>query len=209
MRQRITAVAGLLALLLALTACGSSGIQDDAPVDQILRDARAAADQAQSVHITGTITQNGQQGDIDLLLTNRGDGKQDITLAGSTISVIKVGRDLYAKGITPNPQSGSEYRKLAPDDPQAAQFAGSLDKKALIGQLLDPAQQLIKAERGTIGEQETLTLKAAQGGGTLALADDAERPYPLQLRNSGQGGALTVTLAEWDRPVTITAPPEA
>lgn len=207
MRQRITAVAGLLALLLALTACGSSGIQDEQPVDQILRDARAAADQARSVHITGTITQGGQQGTLDMVLTNNGDGKQDITVGGSTVSVVKVGQDVYTKGIPGSPSP--EYQKLAADDPKVAQIAGSVDKKALIGQLLDPAQQLTRGRPGTVGGQETVTLNAAQGGGTLSLADDAERPYPVQIKNTAEDGGLTITLAEWDRPVTISAPPDA
>ncbi len=203
MAKRIYAVAGLLALLLTVAACGSS--QADKSADQILTEARAAAGEASSVRITGNLSRGNSKGTIELLLTNSGNGREDITSGGQTVSVVKVGNAVYAKGIPGQPGPG--FQQLPADDPAAAQLVQAVNKKALLDQLLNPKQQFTKAGTGKIGDQDVVKLKPQQGQVMFYIADDADNPYPLRIESGGQQGGLTLTLADWDAGATITPPP--
>lgn len=205
MALRITAAAGSLALLLSLAACGSER-QADKPADQIINDARTAARNAESVHITGDISQGVNKGKVDLLLTNRGDGKEEITSSGGTMSIIKVGDTLYAKGL-PGQPPGPEYQKLTTKDPQAAKLAREVDKNTLLENLLGGKQTFTKAGTGKVGGQDAVKLRPQQGQATLYVADNVENPYPLRIESTGPQGEIFLTLADWNGDVAITAPP--
>jgi hypothetical protein len=200
--QRIYAVAGLLALLLSLVACGSS--QADKPAEQILKEARTAASEAKSVRIRGDLRKGNSNGTVELLLTNSGDGREEISAGGQTVSVVKVGDTVYAKGLPGQPGPG--YHKLAAEDPAAAQLVQAVNKKAVLDQLLNPTQKFTKAGTGKIGGQEVVKLKPQQGQGMFYFAADADNPYPLRIESTGQQGGMTITFAEWDAGVTIRPP---
>lgn len=203
MAKRIYAVAGLLALLLTVAACGSS--QADKPADQILNEARKAANEASSVRITGDLKQGNSTGKVELLLTNSGDGKETITSAGQTVNVVKVGNSVYAKGI-PGQASGG-FQQLPAGDPAASKLVQAVDKKALLDQLLSPQQKFTKAGTGKVGDQEVVKLKQKQGNATFYIADDSDNPYPLKIESTGQQGGLTIKFAEWDAGATVKPPP--
>lgn len=203
MAKRIYAVAGLLALLLTVAACGSS--QADKPADQILTEARKAAHEASSVRITGDLKQGNSMGTVELLLTNSGDGEEKITSAGQTVSVVKVGNSVYAKGIPG--QSGGGFQQLPTDNPAASELVQAVNKKALLDQLLSPKQQFTKAGTGKVGDQDVVKLKQKQGNATFYIADDSDNPYPLKIESTGQQGGLSIDLAEWDAGATIKPPP--
>ncbi|MGH3977710.1 MAG: hypothetical protein ACRDRZ_01720 [Pseudonocardiaceae bacterium] len=196
-------MAGLLAAPLILAACGGGG-QADRPADQILGDARTAARNAESVHITGNISQGTSKGTVDLLLTNRGDGKQEITAGDRTVSVIRVGETIHVKGIPG--LGGPGYQKLSTKDPQAAQLVRAVDKNSLLDQLLGSKQKFIKAGSGKVGDWDVVKLEPQQGEGMLYIADDAENPYPLKLESRAPRGGLTITFARWNEAVTIKGP---
>lgn len=201
MAKRMYAVAGLLAPLLAVAACGSS--QADKPVEEIVNEARTAANEASSVRVTGDLDQGPTKGKVDLLLTKNGDGREDLTLAGQTISVVKVGDAVYAKGIPGQPGSG--FQQLPADNPVAGQLVQDVNKKRLLDQLLNPQQGFTKAGTGQIRNQDVVKLKPRQGQATYYIAD-SDKPYPLRVETSGQQGGLTLDLAEWDAGATVEAP---
>ncbi|MPZ66548.1 MAG: hypothetical protein GEU83_13900 [Pseudonocardiaceae bacterium] len=202
MAKRMYAVAGLLAPLLAVAACGSS--QADKPVDQIVSEARTAANEASSVRVTGDLAQGPTKGKVDLLLTNNGDGREDLTLAGQTISVVKVGDAVYAKGIPGQPGGG--FQQLPADNPVAGQLVQDLNKKTLFDELLNPQQRFTKAGTGQIDDQDVVKLKPQQGQAMYYISDDSDNPYPLRVETSGQQGGLTLTLADWDAGATVEPP---
>lgn len=203
MAKRIYAVAGLLALLLTVAACGSS--QAEKPADQILKEARTAAGEASSVRITGDLSEGPSKGKVELLLTSNGNGREDITSGGKTLSVVKVGNSVYAKGIPGQPGPG--FQKLPANDPAASQLVQAVNKKALLDQLLDPKQKFTKAGTGKVGDQDVVKLKPQQGQAMFYIADDSDNPYPLKIESKGQQGGLTINLAEWDADATVAPPP--
>lgn len=201
-KQPIYAVAGLLALLLSLVACGSS--QADKSADQILKEARTAANEAESVRITGDLRQGSSNGKVELLLTNSGNGRQKISSGGKTVSVVKVGDTVYAKGISGQPGPG--FQKLPANDPAAAQLVQAVNKKALLDQLLDPGQRFSKAGTGKIDGHDVVKLKPQQGQAMFFFADDGANPYPIRIESTGQQGGMTINFAEWDAGATIRPP---
>lgn len=202
MTLRIKAAAGALAVLLSLslTACGGEDLSKRPP-QQIINDAKAAALAAKSVHITGTLDQQGTKGNVDIVLTNNGDGKEEITAGGQTISVIKVANTVYVK------TGPGGYKKLPANDPQAASLAQAVDKKAFLNQAFDTKQQYTVAGTGKVGDQDSLKLTPKEGQPVLHVANDADKPYPLMIEGTGAKGAISITFSDWDNDAKITAPP--
>ncbi|MQA15830.1 MAG: hypothetical protein GEV09_17230 [Pseudonocardiaceae bacterium] len=205
MAKRFNAAAGLLALLLTVAACGSS--QADKPADQILNEARKAANEASSVRITGDLSKGANKGKVSLLLTNSGDGKEEISSGGQTVSIVKVGDAVYAKGIPNQPSPG--FQKLSAQDPAASKLVQAVNKKALLDQLLNPQQKFTKAGTGKIGDQDVVKLKPQQGQSMFYIADDSEDPYPMKIESKAPQGGLTITFSEWDAGAKVKAPATA
>ncbi len=205
MVQRISVVAGLLALLLTVAACGSS--QADKTADQILEEARKAAHEAKSVRITGDLQLGGSKGTVELVLTNSGNGTEKIRSSGQTLSVVRVGETVYAKGLPGQPAPG--FQEMPANSPAAKKLVQAVDKRTLIDQLLDPKQHLVKAGTGTIGDQDVVKLKPQRGQAMFYFADNADNPYPLRIETNGQQGGLTINLSDWDADVTIRPPQTA
>ncbi len=198
------ALTGLLALLMGVTACGGGGRESGKPADQILHDAQAAAENAASVHIVGDVTHGDARGKFDLLLANNGDGREQITTAGHTIEIVKVGQALYVRGIPG--LSGAGYRRLALSDPRAARLARAVDKKTVFLQLVNFKDPVAVAGTETVGGSAAVKLKPQTGPGVLYVADDAEHPYPLRI-DSAVAGQGTITFSDWGADVTIPPPP--
>lgn len=205
MVQRIYLVAGLLALLLTVTACGSS--LADKSADQILQEARTAAHAAQSVRITGDLQLGDSKGTVELVLTNNGNGTEKISSGGRTLSVIRVGETVYAQGIPGQPGAG--FLQLPANSPAAEKLVQAVNKRALLDQLLNPKQKFVKAGTGRIGDQDVVKLKPQQGKAIFYFAADADNPYPLRIETNGQQGGLTINLSDWDADVTIRPPQTA
>lgn len=203
MTLRIKTAAGSLALLLSLGACGIGADLAEKPPDQIVGDARAIADTANSVRITGSVTQQGTENTIDIVLTNKGDGKDELSSGGQTLSVVKVGDTIYAKGL---PGMPAGYQKLPAGDPQAAELAQAVDKKKFLQEILGTDQKFTLAGEGKVGDQDTLKLTTNEGRSTLHVADDTDEPYPMRIEGGGGAGKVSITFSEWNEDAQIKAP---
>ncbi|MGB8962948.1 MAG: hypothetical protein WCC38_13465 [Pseudonocardiaceae bacterium] len=200
----LRASTGLLVVLLGVAACGGGGHESGKPADQILHDAQAAADHAASVHIVGDVTRGDSRAKLDLLLANNGDGKEQITSAGRTIEIVKVGQMLYVRGLPG--MSGPGYQRLSVSDPRAARLARAVDKKTVFMQLVNFQDTVTVAGTETVNGTAAVNLKPQTGPGILSIADDAEHPYPLRIDSTANGQG-SITFSDWGADVTITAPP--
>ena len=215
-----------IALVATLSAaCAATGVgagaEANKPAAQILTDAQAAAQAADSVHISGTVAQGA--GDVtgspatatlDLVLTSSGDGRETITGAGEHIDLIKVGRLLYVKGLS-SPGGGGGYQQLSVQDPRAAPLIAQLDKKSVFNQLIRPGTAPTVTGTTTIAGKPAVTLAPGGGAGVLYVADNPTNPYPLKVETTptdpttgaattGPAGALTFT--DWNTHAVIVAP---
>jgi hypothetical protein len=207
-----------LGLGLALAGCGGSsssgnGIESKSP-EQILEATKQAASQAASVHIVGSIVNEGKPISLDMeLLAGKG-GKGTISQEGFTIQIIQTGGAVYINGTAAfyKHVSGSaaaallqgKWLKAPADSGELASLAELTDLSKLIDSALANHGTLTKGDTTTIEGHEAVPLKGTTKGGTLYVAATG-KPYPLQITKEGKESGKVV-FNRWDQPVTLTAP---
>jgi len=214
----VLVVATLLGTVL-LGGCGSSGSSSDngiasKPPAEILSAATAAAYDASSVHVSGSIVSAGSPITLDLELVSGKGGRGQISEGGLSFNLILLDDTAYISG------SPAFYSHFA--GPAAAQLLegkwlkapassgtfsslGSLtDLNQLLNTALSDHGTLAKGPTTTIGGQPVLSVTDAAHGGTLYVARTG-KPYPIEISKSGRTGG-TISFGDWNAPVTLTAP---
>jgi hypothetical protein len=214
MRIRTLAVAGLTAVLVTACGGGDSGNGEAAKKGpQVAADAANALEQSGAAHLTGHVTEQGQSGTVDLHLQGA-DVSGSLAVAGQTVQLISTGGKIYAKAPAAFWSSFGAPESIAGQldgqwvtIPEAA--ASSFDTFTLTGL----ADQLRKPSDGTYQDGVHLDKLAEQGvvvvtqtnGSTLDVAATGT-PYPLKADNKGSDSPGTLTLSDFGRKTTITAP---
>jgi hypothetical protein len=202
------------AALPALTGCatepdaGTNGV-GKLPARTIEKRARAAADAADAVRMSGAVSSNGSTYRLDMRLRSNG-GLGEVTAKGSTFQLLRVGDDLYLKagadfyGEEVGAKLKNKYVKVPTGDPAYKQFSGFTDKKVLLDGLFVLDGALAVGDHGSVDGTRTIAVTADGGtGGTLDVSLEGS-PYPLRYERAG--GAGTLTLADWGKDFTLRAP---
>ena len=90
------AVTGLGAAV-ALTACGGGDGFTDGSADEIVKTAKADMADLKAVKVSGSVTSDGQQIDIDLQASSDGDCTGTIGIAGGTTELLGVGGSTWMR----------------------------------------------------------------------------------------------------------------
>ncbi|MFI1736453.1 hypothetical protein [Streptomyces sioyaensis] len=210
------------ALAAALTGCG--GEDPDAgtnglgklPPTKIESKARAAAQRAGTVHLSGNVVSQGRTYKLDMSLAKDG-AKGELTTKAAAFQVLRVGNALYLKadasfwaGEKGGASGGAaskldgKYVKVPAADPVYKRFSGFTDKDTLLAGLLGLHGKLTAGDRSDVDGDRTIRLAAAGGaGGTLDVSLDGT-PYPLRLQRAGGAGVLR--LDDWGKRVDLKAP---
>jgi hypothetical protein len=211
MRIRSMTVAAATALL--LTACGGSPLEGK--TGREIADAAAdALEKAGSVHMTGTIEQDGEEGDVDLHLQGE-DAVGSITLGGAEIQLITVGGEAYIQappdfwsgfGLPEEAASLFEGQWVIVPQEAAADFQ-EFTLAGLVDALRDPESE-VKDEVGS-GEVDgkDVVVVEQENGGTLSVADD-DPSYPLEITSSGDSSG-TLTFSRFGEEEDVSAPADA
>ncbi len=238
MRRRLTPLAGL-SLVMALTAlagCGGSssgnGVASKSP-PEIIAAARAAADGASTVHVSGSTVTSGTPIALDLSLVAGKGGRGRIAENGLSFELLELEGTIYIKGSTAFYRhfAGAAAAKLlrgkwlkAPAT--SSSFAG-LSSLIALHKLLDAAlassdKALVSAGTSTVKGQAVVGVKDTAQGETIYVATTG-KPYPVAATKSGAteagrhspsarthvSASGTIAFAEWNKPVTLTAPANA
>lgn len=215
---RLSIIGSLLVLTLpALTGCGSSSSGNGVAskgAQQIVAEAKSAADSASSVHVSGSVNSGGSPVTLDLSLASGKGATGEVSQNGSTFKIVIDGETAYISG------SDAFYRKLggsaaaqllagkwlkvATSTPEFASFASLTNMRKLLDTVLVGHGTLEKGSISTIDGQRAIAVKDTTLGGTLYVATDG-KPYPLQVTKGGSE-AGTIGFDKWDEPVEITAP---
>jgi hypothetical protein len=220
MRVRLSPLAGLAIgltfLASALTGCGgsssTSGVASKSPAE-IVAAARAAADEAASVHVSGAVVEGAPLSlDMQLLAGKGGHGR--ITENGLSFELITLGSTVYIKG------SSAFYRHLG--GPAAAQLlkgkwlkapaaAGEFaavtsltDLRKLLDTTLASHGALAVGAGTTINGQKVVAVKDLSKGGILYVAATG-KSYPVEVARGGANGGHIV-FDRWNEAVTISPP---
>ncbi|MFI9581399.1 hypothetical protein ACIHCQ_06045 [Streptomyces sp. NPDC052236] len=213
--------AGLTA---ALTACGG-GEDLDAGTNgigklsatEIETKARATADAAASVRLSGTLVSKGGTYKLNMRLKHEG-GTGSVTSKDNKFELLRVGDVLYLKAdagfwsrkeptqsdLDAAGKLQDKYVKVPEGDPAYKQFRGFTDMDVLLEGLLGMQGELSKGDRTEVGGIPTIKVIGGEGeGGTLDVSL-AGKPYPLQFARAGGAGVLT--LGDWDKDFVLEAP---
>ena len=214
----------LLAVLLAavLAACGGgssssgNGVADKSP-SEILAATKAAADEAKSVHVSGSLVSGGTPITLDMnLLAGKG-GRGKLSQDGLAFELIDVGGTVYIKGSAAFYKhiGGSAAAQLLQGkwlkaDANSSDFAslGQLtDLRELIDQSLADPGNLTKGATTTVNGVKAVGLTDKKLGGTLYVAASG-KPYPVEITKGGAGNG-TISFDRWNQPLTLSAPANA
>jgi hypothetical protein len=200
-----------------LAGCGSSssgnGVTSKS-AEQIVSEAKTAADGASSVHVSGSVNSGGTPVTLNLNLAAGKGATGQVSQNGSTFKIIIDGGTAYISG------SDAFYRKLggsaaaqllagrwlkvSTSTPEFASFGSLTNMRKLLDTVLVGHGSLQKGSTTTVGGQQAIEVKDTTRGGSLYVATNG-KPFPLQISKTGsETGAITFD--KWDEPVTITAP---
>jgi hypothetical protein len=215
--------AGLLAVLAAgcgSAAQGGAGAPSTTPgaasLAQLLPAMQAAADSAQSVHVTGTSAQNTQTYTIDMSLTAPGNAAGSIAFGGKALTLVAVNGNAYVEittgflkfaNISP-PDCGTECGKyVAVPSSDTSQFASDLDIQTVFKQAFNSIPSSARHSTADIFVPTRYhgqpALKASIAGYTMVVARGG-KPYLLQASDT-KGDDLV--FSEWNSVPAITPPP--
>ncbi|MCY0948459.1 hypothetical protein [Streptomyces sp. H27-S2] len=218
-RLRRAALIGALCAGLAVTGtgCGEDPDPDKGTngvgklsADKIEAKARAAATEADSVHLSGTLVSGGKSFTLDMRLKSDG-GSGEVKSQEDTFQVLRVGEQLYLKASAAfwgesdsAGKLGDKYVKVPESDPTYKQFRGFTDMDVLLDGLLGLQGKLAKGSYSTVGPTRVVQVTGDKGkGGKLAVSLEGT-PYPLLLERAG--GAGRVELAEWGKVFPLDPP---
>ncbi|MET9323712.1 hypothetical protein ABZX75_26550 [Streptomyces sp. NPDC003038] len=218
-RLRRAAFIGALCAGLAVTGTGCGGEDPDEgtngvgklSADKIEAKARAAATEADSVHLSGTLVSGGKTFTLDMRLKSDGGSGEVKSQDDTTFQLLRVGEQLYLKanaafwGKSDSAgKLGDKYVKVPEGDPSYKQFRGFTDMDVLLDGLLGLQGKLAKGDYTKIGPTRAVQVTADEGrGGKLSVSLEGT-PYPLLMERAG--GAGRVELAEWGQNFPLAPP---
>ncbi|MFJ8229368.1 hypothetical protein ACIQ9E_05310 [Streptomyces sp. NPDC094448] len=230
-RRALLAVVLSAGLMTGLVSCaaeedpdqGTNGVGKLTAVEIETR-ARAAADEAKAVRLSGTLVSKGGTYKLNMRLKDGG-GSGSVTTDDHAFELLRIGDDLYLKadaafwsnrgtgGSEPAEADadaeaagklGGKYVRVPRGDAAYQQFRGFTEKDGMLDGFLGMEGELSKGDRTKIGNVRTVKVTAEEGkGGVLDVSLDGQ-PYPVRFARAGGAGVLT--LAEWDVDFPLAPP---
>jgi hypothetical protein len=214
MRISALAVAGLTAVLLAACGGGDSGNGEAAKKGpQVAADAANALEQAGAAHLTGTVTEQGRSGAVDLHLQGP-DVSGSITLGGQQVDLVSTGGKIYAKAPAafwssfgaPESIAGQLDGQWVIVPGEAASSFGTFTLKGLADSLRKPTGATIKDAVTTAPVDGQLAVVVTQSDGSTLDVAATGAPYPLKATDKGGDSPGTLTFSDFGKKTAITAP---
>ncbi|MFH8880609.1 hypothetical protein [Streptomyces californicus] len=228
--RRRTALALVLCggLTAALAACGTEEDPDKGTngvarlgAAEIDEKARAAADAASAVRLSGTLVSKGGTYRLDMKLSAQG-GMGSVSSKEQSFALLRIDDELYLKApaefwthedsarqdgtgdVAAADKLGGKYVKVPQGDPSYQRLRGFTDKDILLDGLLALHGTVNKGDRDTVGGHRTIQVLGGKGEGGAFDVSLEDEPYPLRVARGG--GAGTVTLADWGQTFPLEAP---
>ena len=184
---------------------------------QIVAAAKAAADGAATVHVSGTISSGGKPLSIDMELVRGKGGRGRITVEGVSVNLIRVAGAVYIDG-TPafyrhiaGPAAArllqGKWLKAPEKSGNFASLASLTDLAQLVDTTLTNHGTLVVDGTKTLNGQKVVAVRDASQGGTLFVATVGSA-FPIEVAKDGGSGGRIV-FDRWNQPVSLVAPANA
>ncbi len=214
-------VLGLVLAAVLLAGCGSSGEsaksngEESKPAAQVLADAKAAASNASSAHVSGSIQSKGTPITLDLTTARAKGAKGSMSTSGLKFDLVRVGDTLYIRGsdeflkhfaggvaaqllhdkwLKASATHG-RLKSLAPLTNLGALFAGV---SAQHGKLVNDGKKTYKGD-------DVVVIRDTSDNSRLYVAATG-KPYPVAIVGGKKGESGTITFDDWNKSVSFTAP---
>lgn len=224
----VSAMCALVVTGAGLTGCssedpdaGTNGV-GKLPAATIQSKTKKAAEDADAVHLSGTVVSNGSTYTLDMRLKADG-GTGSVTSKGGSFGLLRVGEHLFLKADAEfwTHQDGASnsasadtaaaakklegmYVKVPTGDPAYKRFSGFTDKDVLLGSLLTLHGALATDGHHEQSGVRTIRITGDKGsGGTLDVSLKGT-PYPLLLVRAGNAGTLRLT--DWGKDFALEEP---
>jgi hypothetical protein len=244
--RRVAAGAAALALLTGggvLAGCGSDSSSSSAATTaaadtstlpangveklsaaEILDASLKAGNAASSVTVKGSITDEGQEISLDLLLGTDAaqgtfsaqgisaeirvvDGKSYFKLSGEEVAKISGQGDSKELAQAISSLLGNKW--IVVPEGEGGDDLGGLgqfgQKDSLLKGILEADGELTVSGTGEVNGIPVVFLDDSKGEGTLAVQTVGE-PYPVQIKGDGTSGSGEINFTNWNAPVNVTAP---
>jgi hypothetical protein len=186
--------------------------------DEILSKAQQALRDADSVHVKGEGTSDGETFGVDMRFSGSDGATGSLTAGGQTIEMLRIGNTVYLKAneefwksTTGSAAAGEllkgKYLKADSSDKNFGELASFTDLAEFAKETLKPEGEISKGERSNIRGVPTIALIDAEEGGSLHVATEGE-PYPMQIAPK-EGGEETgqIDFLDYGAPVELKEPP--
>jgi hypothetical protein len=188
---------------------------------QIVTKTKQAALSAKTVRIKANVPDGAQSMSWDMRLKGSAGGAGTITMAGSKVEIIRIGKVAYLKGDAAFYRSTGagadgakllqgKYMKVKKSDKDMSKVVSFTDVDEMMTMLFSDLKpgDVRKGKRKDAAGRPAITLEdPAKDGGTLYVALEG-KPYPLRIEPSAASGETgSVDFLDYDEPVTLKAPP--
>jgi hypothetical protein len=204
----------------ALTGCGGGAATANGvatkPAAEVVADAKAAADAATSVHVSGSLVSNGSPVTLDLDLLAGEGGRGQVSEDGLSFELIHLGETVYLKGspafyqhlggATAAQLLQGRWLKAPATIGSFASLASLTDLRRLVDMAVAINGTPVRVGTTTVGGHTAVGVTNSAKGGTLYVATTGQ-PYPIALTEAGSSGRLV--LDRWNEPLSLTAPAAA
>ena len=223
--ERLAPPMRALALAFVLTAvllagCGSSNksapANDEAskPAAQVLTDAKSAATQASSAHVSGNIRSGGSPITVDLS-TARGKGaKGSMSTNGLAFDLVRIDDTIYIRGsdaflkhfagAAAAQLLHGKWLKASATHGRLRSLAPLTSLGALFGGITTHHGKLVNDGKTTYKGQSVVVIRDTSDNSKLFVAATG-KPYPVALVGSKKQPG-TITFGDWGKPVSLSAP---
>ena len=222
--------ASALALVLTaalLAGCGSSGSSNPTakpngeasrPAARVLADAKAAATNASSAHVSGSLKSDGTPITLDLSMARGKGATGSMSTNGLKFDLVRIGDTLYIRG------SDAFLKRFAGTAVAQLLHNRWLKAPATRGRLSSLAPltsisglfSVISSHHGTLANDGQTTYNGAK---VIAIRDTSDnsklyvaatgKPYPVALAGGKKGQSGAVAFEDWNKPVSLSTPSDA
>lgn len=211
---------GLVLAGLVLAGCGghkksaSSNGEASKSADKVLADAKAAADNASSARVSGSISSGGTPIALDLSMAN-GKAKGSMSTSGLKFDLIRIGDTAYIQGSDDFYKhfAGAavaqllhgKWLKASIVSGRFASLAPLTSISLLFGKVASNHGRLANDGTTTFEGQKVVEIRDTSDNSKLYVAATG-KPYPVGIVGAKKGQSGTITFSDWNKSLSVSAP---
>jgi hypothetical protein len=181
---------------------------------KVLADAKAAADSASSVRVSGSISSHGTPITLDLSMAN-GKAKGSMSTSGFKFQLIRIGDTAYIQGSDDFYKhfAGAaiaqllhgKWLKASIVSGRFASLAPLTSISLLFGKVAANHGKLANDGATTFQGQKVVEIRDTSDNSKLYVAATG-KPYPVGIVGGKKRQSGTITLGDWDKSLSVSAP---